>query len=154
MDTDGDGKINQREFMEFMKAEGRDQMPSPGILNQLDLDRDGFLDFFEVMTLYYIMKSGRPFCRHCERFIASTYLTCVGCLEDPNSQSFHLCLGCYGSQVCDHTHNDMSYFLDNYSLLEVMTKLYDEEQRWQAALGALNAAINVSAVGSSLCSIL
>ncbi|KAI3520342.1 hypothetical protein L1887_09704 [Cichorium endivia] len=89
MDHDGDGKIDRREFLEFMRDE---------------------------------VKSGRPFCDHCKKFIASTYLTCVGCLEDPIGGSFYLCLDCYIMQKCDHTHNGLCRFLDNYSLLEAMTK--------------------------------
>ncbi|KAI7747600.1 hypothetical protein M8C21_019116 [Ambrosia artemisiifolia] len=245
MDHDGDGKIDLREFLEFMKEEGCHQMTNPFMFNQLDLDRNGTLDFVEVMTLYYIIKSGRPFCDHCRKFITSTYLTCVGCLEDPNDRSFYLCLDCYSRQVCDHTHNDMSRFLDNYSFLEAMTKLkigelrsrpsetdsvmipdkphsanhnhtwnpslamgqvpqrpapvhnqywgsqwaphssvapsihnhtwiqnnysynhtphyhvqqpaaiVPQRQQWQAALGALNAALHISAIGSNFCSIL
>ncbi|KAI7747603.1 hypothetical protein M8C21_019119 [Ambrosia artemisiifolia] len=123
MDHDGDGKIDLNEFMEFMKEEGYSQMTNPFIFNQLDLDGNGTLDFVEVMTVYYIIKSGRPFCDFCKKFIASTYLTCVACLEDPNSQPFYLCLDCYIMQKCDHTHNNLSRFVDNYSLLEAMTKL-------------------------------
>ncbi|KAJ0557340.1 putative parvalbumin, EF-hand domain pair [Helianthus annuus] len=244
MDHDGEGKIDLREFLEFMKEEGCHHMTNPFMFNQLDLDKNGTLDFVEVMTLYYIIKSGRPFCDHCRKFITSTFLTCVGCLEDPSDRSFHLCLDCYSRQVCDHTHNDMSRFLDNYSLLEAMTKLkigelrsrpsetdsvvpdkphsadhnhtwnpslamvqvpqrpapvhnqywgsqwaphtsvapsvhnhtwiqnnysynhtphyhvqqpapvIPQRQQWQAALGALNAALHISAIGSSFCTIL
>ncbi|XP_076885880.1 uncharacterized protein LOC143535542 [Bidens hawaiensis] len=129
MDHDGDGKIDLREFLEFLKEQGCGQRTNTFMFNQLDLDGNGTLDFFEVMMLYYIIKSGRPFCDYCKKFITSTYLTCVGCLEDPNDRSFHLCLDCYSRQVCDHTHDDMSRFLDNYSLLEAMTKLKIGELR-------------------------
>ncbi|KAL4576721.1 hypothetical protein LXL04_012819 [Taraxacum kok-saghyz] len=122
MDNDGDGKIDQREFLEFMRDEGYGQMTSPSFFHQLDLDNNGTLDFVEVMTVYYIVKSGRPFCDDCKKFITSTYLTCVGCLEDPVRGSFYLCLDCYIMQKCDHTHNGLCRFLDNYSLLEAMTK--------------------------------
>ncbi|PWA75091.1 Serine/threonine-protein phosphatase [Artemisia annua] len=122
MDNDGDGKIDQKEFLEFMRDEGCLQMKNPSFFKQLDLDGNGTLDFVEVMTLYYIVKSGRPFCDHCKKFISSTYLTCVGCLEDPIGGSFYLCLDCYMMQKCDHAHNGLSRFLDNYSLLEAMNK--------------------------------
>lgn len=122
MDNDGDGNIDQKEFLEFMRDEGYAQMTNPSFFNQLDLDGNGTLDFVEVMTLYYIVKSGRPFCDCCKKFITSTYLTCVGCLEDTLGGSFYLCLDCYIMQKCDHTHNNLSRFLDNYSLLEAMNK--------------------------------
>ncbi|KAL9994482.1 putative EF-hand domain-containing protein [Helianthus debilis subsp. tardiflorus] len=127
MDQDGNGTIDLKEFM---KDEGYSQMTNPFIFNQLDLDGNGTLDFVEVMTVYYIIKSGRPFCDYCRKFIVSTYLTCVGCLEDPKRPPFYLCLDCYIMQKCDHTHNNLSRFLDNYSLLEAMTKLkFGEELR-------------------------
>ncbi|KAK1421184.1 hypothetical protein QVD17_23339 [Tagetes erecta] len=247
MDHDGDGSIDLREFMEFMREEGYGQMTDTSIFKQLDLDGNGTLDFFEVMTLYYIIKSGRPFCDHCKMFIMATYFTCVGCLESQNGQSFYLCLECYIRQKCDHTHSDLSRFVDNFSLLEAMTKLkyggensrpfetnsvssvpnkphpghnhtwnpsltmgqapqrpplvhnqhwywnqcatpsaplmpmvhnhtliqnnysynhrpphhvlhpapvIPQRQQWQTALGALNAALHISAIGSNLCSIL
>ncbi|XP_071734662.1 uncharacterized protein [Rutidosis leptorrhynchoides] len=122
MDNDGDGKIDQKEFIEFMRDEGYGQMCNPSFFNQLDHDKNGTLDFVEVMTLYYIVKSRRPFCDCCKKFITSTYFTCVGCLEDPIGGSFYLCLNCYVEQRCDHTHNYLSRFIDNYSLLEAMNK--------------------------------
>ncbi|GJV48891.1 serine/threonine-protein phosphatase [Tanacetum coccineum] len=122
MDNDGDVKIDEKEFLEFMWDERCLQMKNPSIFKQLDLDRNGTLNFVKVMTLYYIVKSRRPFCDHCKKFISSTYLTCAGCLEDPIGGSFYLCLDCYMSQKCDHSHDGLSRFLDNYSLLEAMKK--------------------------------
>ncbi|KAI3716508.1 hypothetical protein L1987_67429 [Smallanthus sonchifolius] len=123
MDLDGDKKIDKREFLLFMKEEGQSQMTSLYIFNQLDLNRDDTLDFGEVIMACYIIKSGRPFCTHCNKFITSTYLTCIGCLEDRNGNSFYLCLDCYASQKSGHLHNGLSRFVDNYSLLANMTKL-------------------------------
>ncbi|KAL8241232.1 hypothetical protein R6Q59_014587 [Mikania micrantha] len=142
MDHDGDGKIDQREFLEFMREEGCGQMTDPFIFNQLDLDGNGTLDFVEK---------------------------------------------------CDHTHDNLSRFVDNYSLLEAMIKLKSDElkspesrsrpfetdsvsvpnkphlghdnhtwnpsvatfqQQWQTALAALNTAVQLGAIGGNLCSIL
>ncbi|KAJ9540155.1 hypothetical protein OSB04_026661 [Centaurea solstitialis] len=123
MDHDGDGKIDQKEFIEFLIDEGYSQITRLSFFRQLDLDGNGTLDFYEVMTLYYILKSGRPFCDKCKMFIPNTYFTCVGCLEDGGGvSSVHLCLPCYTAQRCDHTHNGLSRYVDNYSLLEVMRK--------------------------------
>ncbi|KAI3748500.1 hypothetical protein L6452_11611 [Arctium lappa] len=124
MDDDRDGKIDRKEFMEFMNDQGHDQMTRLSFFEQLDLDANGTLDFVEVMRLYYIVKSGRPFCDNCKMFIPTTYFKCmcVGCLEDVGGRSIHLCLDCYTKQKCDHSNNDVSRFLDNYSLLEVMLK--------------------------------
>ncbi|PWA78375.1 Serine/threonine-protein phosphatase [Artemisia annua] len=125
MDSDGDGKIDETEFLEFMQVQGYcDKAKNLDLFKQLDLDGNRTLDFDEVMTLYYIIKSGRPFCDYCKEFIPSTYFTCVGCLEeDPNKRPSYVCLDCFTEQKCDHhKHNDLSRFVDNYSLLEAMKK--------------------------------
>lgn len=119
MDSDGDGRIDLHEFLAFMKEEGYTQMTNRCFFEKLDLDGNGTLDFWEVMALYYIVKSGRPFCDHCGDFIPGTYFTCVACLENPICRgTFDLCLDCYLSQMFDHTHQGISKFMDNYSLLE------------------------------------
>ncbi|KAL7614691.1 uncharacterized protein LOC111916284 [Lactuca sativa] len=134
MDNDGDGKIDRREFLEFIRDEGCGQMTNSSFFDQMDRDKNGTLDFFEVMTVYYIVKSGRPFCDKCNKFITSTYLTCVGCLEDPNGgYSFCICLDCYRTQIPKHMHDGLCRFVDNYSLLEAMTKSKLNEQRSMGA---------------------
>ncbi|KAD5508968.1 hypothetical protein E3N88_16671 [Mikania micrantha] len=122
MDHDGNGKIDQREFLEFMKEAGHVKMSNMFFFNQLDLNEDGHLDFDEVMMVYYIIQSGRPFCDRCNRFVTSTYLTCVTCLEDPTACPYYLCLDCYAHARLDHLHDNSSQFVDNYSLLEYLTK--------------------------------
>nr|GEX26319.1 retrovirus-related Pol polyprotein from transposon TNT 1-94 [Tanacetum cinerariifolium] len=117
-----DGRVELKEFFEFMRAKGRCEMTNFSFFKQLDKDGNGTLDFWEVMTLYYIVNSGRPFCDHCKKFITSTYLTCVGCMEDPIEGSFYLCLDSYMGQICDHTHSGLSRFLDNYLLLGALDK--------------------------------
>ncbi|GJT87391.1 serine/threonine-protein phosphatase [Tanacetum coccineum] len=122
MDNDGDGKIDKKEFLEFMQVQGYcRQATNLYLFKQLDQDGNGTLDFEEVMTLYYIIKSGRPFCDCCGEFIPSTYFTCVGCLEDdPSGRPVYICLDCFTKQKCPHNHDHLSRFVDNYSLLEAM----------------------------------
>ncbi|KAD5508770.1 hypothetical protein R6Q59_030615 [Mikania micrantha] len=122
MDHDGNRKIDQREFLEFMREAGHNKMSNMYFFNQLDINKDGHLDFTEVMMVYYIIQSGRPFCDCCNRFVTSTYLTCVTCLEDPNACPYYLCLDCYAHPRFDHLHDRTSQFVDNYSLLEYLTK--------------------------------
>ncbi|PWA75089.1 Serine/threonine-protein phosphatase [Artemisia annua] len=125
MDSDGDDKIDETEFLEFMQVQGYcDKAKNLDLFKQLDQDGNRTLDFEEVLTLYYIIKSGRPFCDYCKKFIPSTYFTCVGCLEDdPNKRPSYVCLDCFTEQKCaPHNHNHLSRFVDNYSLLEAMKK--------------------------------
>lgn len=119
MDTDRDGKVDFSEFKEFMKGEGCTRMQNPKFFRELDVDGNGTLDFDEVMTAYYIHKSGRPFCNKCDNFIRGIYFSCVECYRNPKD-SFNLCCDCYRSNKCDHKHDGRAHFLDNFSLLEAM----------------------------------
>ncbi|KAL1561682.1 hypothetical protein AAHA92_04356 [Salvia divinorum] len=66
MDLDGNGEINLVEFLSFMREEGYfKQMRSNSIFEMLDPTGRGTLAFMDVVTLYYIIKSGRPLCDSC-----------------------------------------------------------------------------------------
>ncbi|GKC17150.1 serine/threonine-protein phosphatase [Tanacetum coccineum] len=85
---DGDGKIDQKEFLEFMWDEGCLQMKNPSFFKQLDLDGNGTLDFVDVMTLYYIVKSGRPFCdNYCLLEYNVPVFACFSQLRSPQARS-------------------------------------------------------------------
>ncbi|KAG8369783.1 hypothetical protein BUALT_Bualt14G0049600 [Buddleja alternifolia] len=117
MDTDGDERVDLPEFLSFMRQEGYTHLPSANFFNELDKDGNGTLDFYEVMALYYIIKSGRPFCDWCGDFIPGVFFSCVECFKNPGN-SFNLCRKCYQSTNCNHNHNGRVQFLDNYTLLE------------------------------------
>ncbi|CAH1426982.1 unnamed protein product [Lactuca virosa] len=126
MDDDGNGKIDKKEFLEFMNDEGGGKSTKFSIFNLLDVDKNGTLDFYEMMTAFYIIMSERPFCDSCEKFITSSYFTCVGCLENQIESSFDLCLDCYYMKKCVHTHNGSDRFLDNHSLLAITKSIIKE----------------------------
>ncbi|KAH6770278.1 hypothetical protein C2S52_015081 [Perilla frutescens var. hirtella] len=121
MDTDGDGRVDRAEFLEFMRKEGYSHMRKDSFFDDLDNDGNGNLDFSEVMTLYYIIRSGRPFCGRCKKFLPGVFFSCVDCFKNPDMTSFDLCLDCFTHKKCDHNHNGRSQFLDNYTLLQVRT---------------------------------
>ncbi|KAH6778106.1 hypothetical protein C2S51_009418 [Perilla frutescens var. frutescens] len=114
MDKDGDGKVELSEFLSFMSQKGYKRTGNPEFFKKLDMDGDGTLDFWGVMTLNYILKSGRPFCDCCGDFIPATFFTCVHCFKA--GTSFDLCLRCYKSDF-KHAHFGHVQFLDNYALL-------------------------------------
>ena len=122
MDKDGNRRVSYREFSDFMSQKAHDEnMRTRDFFNQLDIDRSGGLDFNEVLTLYYILKSGRPICGQCKIFITNEYFTCMSCFE-PQTAAYSICLECF----CDkgrHDHNHArSHFVDNFSLLESLRK--------------------------------
>ncbi|KAL1535622.1 hypothetical protein AAHA92_28382 [Salvia divinorum] len=119
MDTDGDGRVDLSEFVAFMRQEGYPFMQNRSFFDELDLDNKGTLDFSAVMTLYYIIKSGRPFCDCCANFIPGIFFSCVECFKNLKT-SFHLCCDCYQMAKCNHNHDGRSQFLDNYAFLQAM----------------------------------
>jgi len=119
MDEDGSGEVDYSEFKEFLREEGYEDYADRDLFKSLDRDGDRGLDFWEVMTLYYIIKSGRPFCFHCEKFLVAVYFACVECFMNSDGP-YYLCTACYKDQNYDHSHRNSPnpHFLDNYSLLE------------------------------------
>ncbi|EYU43762.1 hypothetical protein MIMGU_mgv1a025785mg [Erythranthe guttata] len=164
MDTDGDGRVDLSEFLAFMRAqEGRySNMRNRYFFDELDQDANGTLDFSEVMSLYYIIKSRRPFCDFCGQFIPGIFFSCVECFNDSSGAPFDLCPVCYKAKSCKHEHDGRFQFLDNYTLLEtkrdsdlaLATSLNTNQRRkWKAALTALEIALHAGSL-SGACTIL
>lgn len=67
MDIDGNGIVDYREFRSFFHSEGFQHHSSRNLFTMLDGNGDHGLDFWEVMTLYYILKSGIRYyiCNNC-----------------------------------------------------------------------------------------
>ncbi|KAF7149801.1 hypothetical protein RHSIM_Rhsim02G0046000 [Rhododendron simsii] len=119
LDDNKDGKVSFNEFLRLMRQEGHTKMSNRHFFKEMDKDGSGTLEFMEVMALYYVIKSGRPFCSWCDEFIPGMYFTCTKCFENDNN-SFFVCPKCFeetGSDRFDHEHDQ---FLDNYALLETM----------------------------------
>lgn len=122
LDTDGDGKITLTEFLQFTKQECCEQTSNPQFFQILDKDGNGTLDFFEVMKLYYIIRSGRPFCDACNCFIPGTFFSCVECFFKKKT-TYDLCHGCYKAGKWRNAHGCKTQFMDNYTLLQVARKM-------------------------------
>ncbi|KAL7105623.1 hypothetical protein ACP275_07G055400 [Erythranthe tilingii] len=140
MDTDEDGRVDLSEFLAFMRAQEGfySNMRNRYFFNELDQDSNGTLDFSEVMSLYYIIKSRRPFCDFCGQFIPGIFFSCVECFNDSSGAPFDLCPVCYKAKSCKHEHDGRVQFLDNYTLLEtkrdsdlaLATSLNTNQQLW------------------------
>ncbi|ESR33029.1 hypothetical protein CICLE_v10005927mg [Citrus x clementina] len=122
MDKDGNGRVSYREYSDFMSQKAHDEnMRTRYFFNQLDIDRSGGLDFNEVLTLYYILKSGRPICGQCKIFITNEYFACMKCFET-GSAAYSICLECFRAKgSLNHNHVRFN-FVDNFSLLESLRK--------------------------------
>ncbi|KAK1387295.1 hypothetical protein POM88_015473 [Heracleum sosnowskyi] len=119
MDKDGSGKADLVEFKQYLKEQGYDNYADSDFFKKLDINRDKRLDTMEMLTLYYSILSGRPFCRRCGDFIMAEYFVCVECFEKC-SAPIYLCSRCYKDRKYRHSHgiNENPLFLDNYAMLE------------------------------------
>ncbi|KAH6816104.1 hypothetical protein C2S51_020924 [Perilla frutescens var. frutescens] len=174
LDTDGDGRIDLSEFLDFMRQEGHAQMRNRHFFKEVDINGNDSLDFLEFITLYYIIKSGRPICDHCGNFTPGMFFSCVDCFKSTssNNTSFNLCRNCYSSSKWNHNHNGRTRFLDNYALLQAHQNIEpmieggsngaapytpneivhdSNEKKWKVAMREFDAALTT---GSGTCTIM
>ncbi|CAL5337352.1 unnamed protein product [Camellia sinensis] len=124
MDEDHDKKVSLSEFLNNMKEEGLVKAENPPeMFKALDVNHDGSLDFKEVMALYYVIKSGRPFCGGCGKFIPGMFFSCSICFDNEDDK-FCVCPKCFSNENKSYTHKHMpGHFLDNFALLEAKRKM-------------------------------
>ncbi|KAF3457812.1 hypothetical protein FNV43_RR02472 [Rhamnella rubrinervis] len=114
MDTDGDGRVNDWEFTQFLQQNGYNQINPINKFTELDADCDGYLDFMEVLNFYYNFKTQRPWCDGCQENLYGQYFSCGECLGNDNNSTFDLCSPCYTERRFSHHHNQ---FVDSFVLL-------------------------------------
>ncbi|KAH7841544.1 hypothetical protein Vadar_031336 [Vaccinium darrowii] len=113
LDIDEDGQVSQHEFIPVLNQQGQVKMANGYFFKIFDKDGKGTLEFMEVMTIYYIIKSGRPFCMGCGEFIPGIYFPCYDCFEE--GVLFCVCPKCFQHGKFFHEHSN---FVDNYFMLE------------------------------------
>ncbi|KAF5452622.1 hypothetical protein F2P56_027598 [Juglans regia] len=121
MDMNGDDRVSLDEYFTFFRACGYTWIDC-NLFWALDLDRDGRLDFYDVLALYYFMKT-RVRCRCCWDWPRRMYFTCLECF-DSGGNTYDLCPNCYAREELtrfQHGRNvhgiDRNIFLDSYVLL-------------------------------------
>lgn len=127
LDADEDGRVSLHEFLGFMNQQGHTRLANPHLFKELDRNGDGALDFWEVLTLFYIIKSGRPICECCGILVPGTYFSCVECFESCDA-SYSLCIYCYRSNKTSHNHNGRQQFLDTFTLLQNKKRLVKPQE--------------------------
>ncbi|KAH6765310.1 hypothetical protein C2S51_016559 [Perilla frutescens var. frutescens] len=129
MDKDGDKRVDIGEFLSSMSQQGQGQLQTRRMFQELDRDGDGALDFTEVVTLYYIIKSCRPTCNWCKEFIPGIFFSCLFCFKD--GTSYDLCRSCYLADDANHSHNGATQFLDNFAFLQNIREYLIEARHQQ-----------------------
>ncbi|KAI4318182.1 hypothetical protein L6164_025985 [Bauhinia variegata] len=124
IDKNGDDKISVEELKGYLKKADLKAMAKSNIFSLIDRNKDGYLQFDEVVTLSYVINSSRPVCNHCKKLIPGAFLTCKDChWKKPAKESYNLCIGCYKGGKYKHKHDE---FLDNYTLFEEMQEMLQE----------------------------
>ncbi|GMN53304.1 hypothetical protein TIFTF001_022460, partial [Ficus carica] len=122
MDTDGNDHISMAEFSQFLHGNGYHWVDH-NWFRHLDANHDGHLDFSEVLTFYYVLKTRGVSCAKCSIQLLGLYFTCVDCFDA--GHAFDLCSNCYSN--CDFQHHQNALFLDSYVLLRSKLGLRGED---------------------------
>ncbi|GMN64989.1 hypothetical protein TIFTF001_034059 [Ficus carica] len=119
MERDGDEKVWFEEFNSYMKTVDCAQFGTKDFFDLLRGDKKEYLKYGDVVTLLYIIHSGRPFCEKCKGFVQGTYFTCVQCFEAESDYSFNVCPSCFYAGIYHHCHKE---FMDPFVLLRLKKK--------------------------------
>ncbi|CAN6858249.1 unnamed protein product [Brassica oleracea] len=115
MDGDGNGRVSFQEYTDFLCRTTGLAWVRREMFQELDRNRDGQLDFWEVLTLYYVARTRTIGCRTCLQPLIGLYFTCVTCFESQCvCDTFDLCVNCYMRRNYNHPHR---VFLDSFVLL-------------------------------------
>lgn len=119
MDHDEDDRVSLHEFLTYMEMhEDCTHLSNPRFFDELKKEGSEELDFLDVVTLFYIVYSGKPFCNgDCKKFVKGVYFTCVKCFDHASdaANTFNVCTACYLDGKYVHGHKK---FLDNFLLLQ------------------------------------
>ncbi|XP_022760905.1 uncharacterized protein LOC111307150 [Durio zibethinus] len=119
LDSNMDGKVSLHEYLGFMRQEKYQNLRSSDLFKQLCRGKSETLEFMDVVTLYYIIRSGRPFCDGCNQFIKDTYFCCIECFDSSN-ENYCLCCQCFKSKnYITGSQSHRHQFVDNFALLEL-----------------------------------
>lgn len=140
MDRDAKDRVSRQDFLEYMKMdEDCAHMSNHSFFDALKTEESEELVFMDVVTLFYILYSGRPFCNgHCKNFIKGSYFTCVKCYDN-STDTFNVCASCYLDRKYVHQHRN---FLDNYLLPEAKRREALSLKLQQEASSIINEVIN------------
>lgn len=81
-------QVSNDEFTEFLRQSRYNNRVDPYIFSSLDSNNyNGFLDFIEVFTLFYIIRSRHVMCAKCAKCLMWLYFTCDTCFDNTASNT-------------------------------------------------------------------
>lgn len=118
MHPNDNGGVGFMKFSEYMKTLRIENMSSMEFYDELKQPQNNELYLDDIITLFYIIHSQRPFCQgQCKKFVKGIYFTCVECFDVDHGQSgppFSVCSQCFNGQNFKHQHKE---FMDPSVLL-------------------------------------
>ncbi|XP_008224031.1 PREDICTED: uncharacterized protein LOC103323795 [Prunus mume] len=150
IDKDGNEKVSLQEFLAYMGMhEDSKHLCTPSFFDELKQEGREELEFMDLLALFYIVSTGRPFCNgHCKNFIKGGYFTCVQCFYH-SPKTFDLCPVCYLDGKYVHGHKN---FLDNFLVLKTKRTVGDnlnQDQHGEASSITSKAKAPESGTGST-----
>lgn len=110
VDADGNGLVSQAELVQSCRNSGEplSKMASrlPKLFSVLDMDGNGYLDFDECKSLFFLFTS-YTVCDHCGDIILDFSFSCEDCWS-LHEAWFDLCLKCYPAMVYAHQHRNFA----------------------------------------------
>ncbi|XP_062077207.1 uncharacterized protein LOC133782063 isoform X1 [Humulus lupulus] len=129
MDPKGNGYVKFKEFSAYMETMGCPNMSSEEFYDELKQCGNDELYQDDIITLFYIIQSNRPFCGgKCKKFVKGMYFTCLRCFDfdhcdyeinqssTSTTATFSVCSQCYAEGHFEHRHQE---FLDPIVLLNL-----------------------------------
>ncbi|ONI26842.1 hypothetical protein PRUPE_1G049600 [Prunus persica] len=148
IDRDGNEKVSLQEFLAYMGMhEDSKHLCTPSFFDELKQEGREELEFIDLLALFYIVSTGRPFCSgHCKNFIKGGYFTCVQCFYH-SPKTFDLCAVCYLDGKYVHRHKN---FLDDFLVLKTKRAVGDNlNQHGEASSITSKAKAPESGTGST-----
>ncbi|KAL5542402.1 hypothetical protein UlMin_010112 [Ulmus minor] len=120
MDPKDNGYVKFKEFSAYMETIGCQHLSSDEFFDLLKQPGHEELYIEDVITLFYIINSQRPFCGgKCRKFVTGVYFTCVKCF-DGSASTFSVCPQCFDGEQYKHEHKE---FLDPMVILHLKREL-------------------------------
>lgn len=142
IDPDESEKVSLQQFLAYMGMhKDLKHLCTPSFFNELKQKGREELWFMDLLALFYIASTKRPFCNgDCKNFIKGGYFTCVQCFYHHSPENFDLCADCYLEGKYVHPHKN---FLDNFLMLKTKRTVGDN----------LNQHREASSITSKVCSL-
>ncbi|KAL5542391.1 hypothetical protein UlMin_010101 [Ulmus minor] len=141
MDPKNNGYVKFKEFSAYMETIGCQHLSSDEFFDLLKQPRYEELYTDDVITLFYIINSKRPFCGgKCRKFVTGMYFTCVKCFDGSGS-TFSVCPQCFVGEQYKHEHKE---FLDPMVIIHLKRELAINQPQYERSTSSTATVVKNS----------